>query len=139
VAVTRQWKSVRVLGGWHVETSDQSFAVPDARSSGAPDHILIHVADGVSAATVAQRLRAVLPLETVKVQTAQEAARRIWRSCQRSARTIIIFGFWCSWESQAGHRLSSLIHHAHLSEYATFKAMGYGQSFLRHRLKKPSC
>ncbi|MFT5632127.1 MAG: putative ABC transport system permease protein, partial [Gammaproteobacteria bacterium] len=75
-------------------TSDQSFLrFFPTRSSGAPDHILIHVADGVSAATVAQRLRAALPLQTVKVQTAQEAARADLAFMSTQRPTGIIFGF----------------------------------------------
>ncbi|MFT5867765.1 MAG: putative ABC transport system permease protein [Gammaproteobacteria bacterium] len=115
-------------------TSDQSFLrFFPTRSSGAPDHILIHVADGVSAATVAQRLRAALPLETVKVQTAQEAARADLAFMSTQRPTGIIFGFGVFMGILVGlvivYQVLSTDVADHLSEYATFKAMGYGQSF----------
>jgi putative ABC transport system permease protein len=115
-------------------TSDQSFfRFFPTRSSGAPDHILIHVADGVSATTVAQRLRAALPLETVKVQTAQEAARADLAFMSTQRPTGIIFGFGVFMGILVGlvivYQVLSTDVADHLSEYATFKAMGYGQSF----------
>jgi putative ABC transport system permease protein len=115
-------------------TSDQSFLrfFPN-RSSGAPDHILIHVAEGVSPGTVAQRLRAVLPLESVKVQTTHEAAQADLAFMSTERPTGIIFGFGVFMGILVGlvivYQVLSTDVADHLGEYATFKAMGYGQSF----------
>ncbi|AGI69259.1 ABC transporter DevB-family membrane fusion protein [Octadecabacter antarcticus 307] len=115
-------------------TSDQSFLrFFPTRSSGAPDHILIHVADGVSTETVAQRLRAVLPPESVKVQTAQAAAKADLAFMSTQRPTGIIFGFGVFMGILVGlvivYQVLSTDVADHLGEYATFKAMGYGQSF----------
>lgn len=114
--------------------SDQTFLRFFAsRSSGAPDHILVRVADGVSAETVAARLSAVLPTATVRVQTAQaaQAADLAFMSTERP--TGIIFGFGVFMGILVGlvivYQVLSTDVADHLREYATFKAMGYGQPF----------
>jgi putative ABC transport system permease protein len=114
--------------------SDQTFfRFFDARSSAAPDHILLRIADGVSAQTVADRLRAILPAASVRVQTAQaaQAADLAFMSTERP--TGIIFGFGVFMGILVGlvivYQVLSTDVADHLREYATFKAMGYGQPF----------
>lgn len=115
-------------------TSDQTFLrVFPSRSSGAPDHILVQVEDGVSPDTVVDRLRAVLPADSVKVQTVAAAAQAdlTFMSVQRP--TGIIFGFGVFMGILVGlvivYQVLSTDVADHLREYATFKAMGYGQPF----------
>lgn len=115
-------------------TSDQTFLrFFKTRSSGAPDHILLRVADGLSPDTVAERLRAVLPPASVKVQTiaAAKAADLAFMSTERP--TGIIFGFGVFMGILVGlvivYQVLSTDVADHLREYATFKAMGYDQPF----------
>lgn len=115
-------------------TSDQTFLrFFPSRSSAAPDHILLSVADGVSVDTVAARLRAVMPATSVRVQTALESrdADQAFMATQRP--TGIIFGFGVFMGILVGlvivYQVLSTDVADHLREYATFKAMGYGQKF----------
>jgi len=114
--------------------SDQTFLrFFGSRSSAAPDHIMIQVADGVTAGTVAARLSDVLPALTVRVQT-NEAAKAADLSFMSSERpTGIIFGFGVFMGILVGlvivYQVLSTDVADHLREYATFKAMGYGQPF----------
>jgi len=115
-------------------TSDQTFLrFFPTRSSGAPNHVLLQVGDGVSADTVADRLRIALPADSVRVQTTPEAqqADRAFMSTERP--TGIIFGFGVFMGILVGlvivYQVLSTDVADHLREYATFKAMGYGQSF----------
>lgn len=114
--------------------SDQTFLRFFAsRSSGAPDHILIGVEDGVSIETVATRLRTALPEDSVRVQTTQgaQAADLAFMATERP--TGIIFGFGVFMGVLVGlvivYQVLSTDVADHLGEYATFKAMGYGQPF----------
>ncbi|MCO4844185.1 MAG: FtsX-like permease family protein [Yoonia sp.] len=114
--------------------SDQTFLrIFPSRSSGAPNRILITVEDGISADVVAARLAAVLPAGSVKVQTIPEtiAADRKYQNTVRP--TGIIFGFGVLIGIIVGivivYQVLSTDVADHLSEYATFKAMGYSQSF----------
>ena len=114
--------------------SDQTFLqFFGSRSSAAPDHIMVRVADGVSPETVAARLSDVLPALTVRVQT-NEAAQAADLSFMSSERpTGIIFGFGVFMGILVGlvivYQVLSTEVADHLREYATFKAMGYGQPF----------
>lgn len=115
-------------------TSDQTFLrFFSARSSGAPSHILLQVVDGVSHETVAARLRAALPIDTVKIQTAQDAAQNDLSFMSTQRPTGIIFGFGVFMGILVGlvivYQVLSTDVADHLGEYATFKAMGYGQGF----------
>jgi putative ABC transport system permease protein len=114
--------------------SDQTFLrFFGSRSSGAPDHIMVRVADGVSAQTVATRLRDVLPAASVRVQTTAgaKAADLAFMSSERP--TGIIFGFGVFMGILVGlvivYQVLSTDVADHLREYATFKAMGYGHPF----------
>lgn len=114
--------------------SDQTFLrFFAARSSAAPNHILVRVADGLSADTVAARLRAVLPASSVRVQTTQTAQAADLSFMTTERPTGIIFGFGVFMGILVGlvivYQVLSTDVADHLREYATFKAMGYGQPF----------
>ncbi|WP_108483167.1 FtsX-like permease family protein [Oceaniglobus ichthyenteri] len=114
--------------------SDQTFLrFFPTRSSGAPSHILLKVADGVSHDTVVARLRATLPAQSVKVQAMPEAAQSDLSYMSTQRPTGIIFGFGVFMGILVGlvivYQVLSTDVADHLREYATFKAMGYGHSF----------
>lgn len=114
--------------------SDQTFLrFFPSRASGAPDHILIRIDDGVSADTVVTRLRAALPAESVRIQTAIEAQAADLSFMSTERPTGIIFGFGVFMGILVGlvivYQVLSTDVADHLREYATFKAMGYGQTF----------
>jgi putative ABC transport system permease protein len=131
-------ETIDVGGGFLADgmmiTSDQTFLrfFPD-RTSGAPSHILLKVDDGVSPQIVVERLRAALPAISVKVQTASEAAQADLTFMSVERPTGIIFGFGVFMGILVGlvivYQVLSTDVADHLREYATFKAMGYGQPF----------
>ncbi|WP_323007194.1 ABC transporter permease DevC [Pseudorhodobacter sp.] len=115
-------------------TSDQTFLrFFQSRSSGAPDHILLRVADGLSPDTIVERLRAVLPAASVKVQTAAGAKASDLSFMAVERPTGIIFGFGVFMGVLVGlvivYQVLSTDVADHLREYATFKAMGYAHPF----------
>jgi len=103
------------------------------RSAGAPNHILLAVEDGASPAIVVERLRAALPMDAVKVQTLEGAAAADLAYQTTERPTGIIFGFGVVIGIIVGivivYQVLSTDVADHLREYATFKAMGYGQRF----------
>ncbi|WP_022704267.1 ABC transporter permease DevC [Pseudorhodobacter ferrugineus] len=130
--------SMAVGGGFLADgmmvTSDQTFLrFFGSRRSGAPDHILLRVVDGVSSATVVDRLRAELPAGIVKVQTMPEARAADLAFMATERPTGIIFGFGVFMGILVGlvivYQVLSTDVADHLREYATFKAMGYDQPF----------
>ncbi len=130
--------SMAVGGGFLADgmmvASDQTFLrFFPARSSGAPDHILLRVADGIAPEVVAQRLQAVLPLATVKVQTVAAARDADLAFMATERPTGIIFGFGVFMGVLVGlvivYQVLSTDVADHLREYATFKAMGYDHPF----------
>jgi putative ABC transport system permease protein len=114
--------------------SDQTFLrfFPQ-RSGGAPSHILIKVDDNVSVERVVERLQRALPEESVKVQSIVGAGQADLAFMATERPTGIIFGFGVLIGIIVGivivYQVLSTDVADHLSEYATFKAMGYGQSF----------
>ncbi|MEL6837682.1 MAG: ABC transporter permease DevC [Pseudomonadota bacterium] len=115
-------------------TSDQTFLrLFGNRSAGAPDHILLKVQDGIDPAFVVDRLRAVLPPESVKVNTVTDAAAADLSYQTTERPTGIIFGFGVLIGILVGvvivYQILSTDVADHLKEYATFKAMGYGHPF----------
>jgi len=114
--------------------SDQTFlrAFPN-RTSGAPNHILIHIADGVAVDTVVARLTEAIPSSNLRIQSLQASANSdlVYMSTERP--TGIIFGFGVFMGVLVGlvivYQVLSTDVAEHLREYATFKAMGYGQPF----------
>ncbi len=113
--------------------SDQTFLrlFPN-RSAAAPNHILITVEDGIDPHVVVERLRMALP-ETVKIDTLLGAAEADQQYQTTERPTGIIFGFGVLIGVLVGlvivYQILSTDVADHLSEYATFKAMGYGQPF----------
>lgn len=93
------------------------------RTSGAPSHILIKVEDNVSVDWVVARIEMALPAQSVKVQTLETAARADLAFMSTERPTGIIVGIVIVYQV-----LSTDVAD-HLREYATFKAMGYGQPF----------
>lgn len=114
--------------------SDQTFlrAFP-SRTSGAPNHILIQTADGVSADAVVARLSDTLPTGNLRIQTMSGSASNDLAYMATERPTGIIFGFGVFMGVLVGlvivYQVLSTDVADHLREYATFKAMGYGQPF----------
>jgi len=114
--------------------SDQTFLrVFPNRTSGAPNHILIHTADGVFADTVVDRLAQALPSGNIRIQTMAASAANDLAYMATERPTGIIFGFGVFMGILVGlvivYQVLSTDVADHLREYATFKAMGYGQPF----------
>lgn len=116
--------------------SDQTFLrLFPKRVAGAPDHILLHTADSLSSEVIVERLRATLPEEVVKINTWADAinANLAYQTTQRP--TGIIFGFGVFIGILVGivivYQVLATDVANHLREYATFKAIGYPQSFFR--------
>ena len=114
--------------------SDQTYlTLFPARTSGAPDHILLRLVPGADADAVAARLRATLSDKTLRVRSYADAAQEDLTYQQTKRPTGIIFGFGVIIGILVGivivYQVLSTDVADHLSEYATFKAMGYGHGF----------
>ncbi|WP_342070327.1 FtsX-like permease family protein [Yoonia algicola] len=114
--------------------SDQTFLeVFPNRTSGAPNHILLHTADGVSDDAVVARLADALPSGNLRIQTMTVSAANDLAFMATERPTGIIFGFGVFMGILVGlvivYQVLSTDVADHLREYATFKAMGYGQPF----------
>lgn len=114
--------------------SDQTFLrLFGQRSSGAPDHVLIEVEDGVHPKVVVQRLREALGDTELQIRTVHDAAADDQRYQTTRRPTGLIFGFGVIMGVIVGiiivYQILSTDVADHLREYATFKAMGYPQSF----------
>ena len=121
-------------GDGYMMVSDQTFlTLFPARSSAAPDHILLKVARGADADQVAARLRDLLTDKTLRIRSYAQAAAEELSYQQTKRPTGIIFGFGVIIGVLVGivivYQVLSTDVADHLSEYATFKAMGYPQSF----------
>lgn len=130
--------TISIGGGFTADgyliASDQTFLrLFSARIAGAPNHILLKTAAGSDIAAIVAELRLLLPEDSVKIRTLAEAARadQIYQTTERP--TGLIFGFGVVMGIIVGlvivYQLLSTDVADHLKEYATFKAMGYGQSF----------
>ncbi len=114
--------------------SDQTFLrLFNARSSSAPNHILLKVDEGIDPGVIVERLRDVLPADSVKVETLAGAAAADLSYQTTERPTGIIFGFGVLIGVLVGivivYQILSTDVADHLREYATFKAMGYDQKF----------
>jgi putative ABC transport system permease protein len=114
--------------------SDQTFLrFFGQRTSGAPSHILIKVDDNVSVDRVVERISTALPPASVRVQTFDTAAKADLAFMSTERPTGVIFGFGVLIGIIVGivivYQVLSTDVSDHLREYATFKAMGYGQPF----------
>jgi putative ABC transport system permease protein len=121
-------------GDGYMMVSDQTFlTLFPARSSAAPDHTLLKVARGADADQVAARLRDLLTDKTLRIRSYAQAAAEELSYQQTKRPTGIIFGFGVIIGILVGivivYQVLSTDVADHLSEYATFKAMGYPQSF----------
>lgn len=115
-------------------TSDQTFLRLFPRRDAASVSLgLIRVKPGYDAQQVATALKAHLP-EDVRVLTAQEYVQfeeNYWRTASPIG---FVFGLGTTMAFVVGvvivYQVLSTDVNAHLKEYATFKAMGYGNSYL---------
>lgn len=114
--------------------SDQTFLNLFAnRNSGAPNHILLNVTRGADVDAVVERLREEISDKSLRIRSFADA-RDFDVNYQNTQRpTGLIFGFGVVIGILVGivivYQVLSTDVAAHLSEYATFKAMGYGQKF----------
>ncbi|MDX8354911.1 ABC transporter permease DevC [Cognatiyoonia sp. IB215182] len=130
--------TVDVGGGFSADgalfVSDQTFMrLFGNRSPSAPNHILLKVDEGIDPIVIVDRLRDVLPAESVKVDTVENAAAADLSYQTTERPTGIIFGFGVLIGVLVGivivYQILATDVADHLKEYATFKAMGYGQPF----------
>ena len=121
-------------GDGYIMVSDQTFiTLFPARSSAAPDHILLKVKPGADPDVVAARLRNLISDKSLRIRSTKQAANDELKYQQTKRPTGIIFGFGVIIGILVGivivYQVLSTDVADHLSEYATFKAMGYPQSF----------
>lgn len=121
-------------GDGYMMVSDQTFLdLFPARSSGAPDHILLKVVPGADPDAVATRLRELISDKTLRIRSyaAAKAEDLVYQQTKRP--TGIIFGFGVLIGVLVGivivYQVLSADVADHMSEYATFKAMGYPRRF----------
>ena len=121
-------------GDGYMMVSDQTFlSMFPTRSSAAPDHILLRLRPGADVAVVAARLRSLISDNTLRIRGYADAAQEDLRYQQTQRPTGVIFGFGVLIGVLVGlvivYQVLSADVADHLREYATFKAMGYGQGF----------
>ena len=121
-------------GDGYMMVSDQTFlTLFPARSSGAPDHILLKIAPGTNPDVVAARLQKLVSDKSLRIRSYTTAAADDLSYQQTKRPTGIIFGFGVIIGVLVGivivYQVLSTDVADHLSEYATFKAMGYSQRF----------
>ena len=122
-------------GDGFMMVSDQTFlTLFPARRSGAPDHILLKVRPGADPAAVATRLHQIISDKSLRIRSFAQAAADDLSFQQTKRPTGIIFGFGVLIGVLVGivilYQVLSTDVADHLSEYATFKAMGYSQRFI---------
>lgn len=121
-------------GDGFMMVSDQTFMnLFPARSSAAPDHILLQIAPGADPDAVAAQLRDLISDKTLRIRSYAQAAAEDLSYQQTRRPTGIIFGFGVIIGILVGivivYQVLSTDVADHLKEYATFKAMGYAQKF----------
>ncbi len=121
-------------GDGYMLVSDQTFlSLFPARSSAAPDHILLRIRPGAQADQISQRLRSLISDTSLRVRSYAHAMAEDLRYQQTRRPTGVIFGFGVFIGVLVGliivYQVLSTDVADHLREYATFKAMGYGQGF----------
>lgn len=121
-------------GDGYMIVSDQTFLnLFPARTSAAPDHLLLKVAPGADPVAVAGRLKSLISDKSLRIRTYQDAAKEDLVYQQTKRPTGIIFGFGVLIGVLVGlvivYQVLSTDVADHLREYATFKAMGYPQRF----------
>jgi putative ABC transport system permease protein len=121
-------------GDGYLLVSDQTFlSLFPARSSAAPDHILLTLRPGAQPDVVIARLKSLISDPSLRIRTYDQAAQDDLRYQQTKRPTGIIFGFGVLIGVLVGlvivYQVLSTDVADHLREYATFKAMGYGPRF----------
>ncbi len=121
-------------GDGYMMVSDQTFlSLFPARSSAAPDHILLTLRRGADVPTVVTRLKSLISDPSLRIRSYADAAQEDLRYQQTKRPTGIIFGFGVLIGVLVGlvivYQVLSTDVADHLREYATFKAMGYGPGF----------
>jgi putative ABC transport system permease protein len=121
-------------GDGYMLVSDQTFlSLFPARSSAAPDHILLTLRPGAQLDVVIARLKSLISDPSLRIRTYDQAAQDDLRYQQTKRPTGIIFGFGVLIGVLVGlvivYQVLSTDVADHLREYATFKAMGYGPRF----------
>jgi putative ABC transport system permease protein len=121
-------------GDGYMLVSDQTFlSLFPARSSAAPDHILLTLRPGAQPEAVIARLKTLISDPGLRIRTYAQAADDDLRYQQTKRPTGIIFGFGVLIGVLVGlvivYQVLSTDVADHLREYATFKAMGYGPGF----------
>ena len=116
--------------------SDQTFMrLFPARIAGAPNHILLKVSDGEDPRAVANRIRDSLAVDSLKIRSFAHAIEEDVEYQTTVRPTGLIFGFGVAIGIIVGivivYQILSTDVADHLREYATFKAIGYGQSYFR--------
>jgi len=114
--------------------SDQTFlSLFPARSSAAPDHILLRLHPGSDVIATIARLRSLISDDSLRIRSYADAAQEDLRYQQTQRPTGVIFGFGVLIGVLVGlvivYQVLSADVADHLREYATFKAMGYGPRF----------
>ena len=114
--------------------SDQTFlSLFPARSSAAPDHILLRLRPGADVAATITRLRGLISDKSLRIRSYADAGAEDLRYQQTQRPTGVIFGFGVLIGVLVGlvivYQVLSADVADHLREYATFKAMGYGPRF----------
>ncbi len=121
-------------GDGYMMVSDQTFlTLFPARSSGAPDHILLKLVPGANLDIVTARLQKLISDKSLRIRSYADAAAADLSYQQTKRPTGIIFGFGVIIGVLVGivivYQVLSTDVADHLSEYATFKAIGYSQRF----------
>lgn len=121
-------------GDGYLLVSDQTLlSLFPARRSGAPDHILLRLRAGAQPDAVTSRLRDLIADSTLRIRSYADAIDEEVRFQQTQRPTGVIFGFGVLIGVLVGIVIVFQVLSAdvadHLREYATFKAMGYGQGF----------
>ena len=114
--------------------SDQTFlTLFPARQSTAPDHILLKLRPGADPEKVSVELRDLVSDKTLRIRGFAQAAQDDLSYQQTRRPTGVIFGFGVIIGVLVGivivYQVLSTDVADHMREYATFKAMGYGQVF----------
>jgi putative ABC transport system permease protein len=130
--------SFRIGGGFGADgvmvVSDQTFLkLFRSRAAGAPNVILVRAERGQNIPELIARLRAVLPESDTAVRSVDEAVTRD-QNFQTTQRPVgIVFGFGVVIGALVGiiivYQVLASDVADHMREYATFKAIGYRQTF----------